>query len=106
MTLATTQDIFFLALAVATVVLTFFLGWLLYYLISIFRDARNVTEKVAEGFDKIHRILDGVNESVRASSMHLTTIVAALREVVGFFGSRKKKKSPRETRENLSDDAV
>lgn len=106
MTLSTTQDLFFLALAIAAVVLAFFLCWLLYYLISILRDAREITERVSQGFEKIHRILDGVNESVRTSSMHLSTIVATIREAVTFFGSRKKRKTQTAKREEPLDDAV
>lgn len=103
MSFDSTQDLFFLALAIATVVLTFLLAWLLVYFIAIMRNAKNVTQQASDGFAKIHRILDGVHESVRSSSMHLSTIVAGLREVMGFFGARKKKKSQNKKNDEAED---
>jgi len=106
MSFDTPQDLFFLALAIAVLVLTFLLAWLLVYIIAIFRSAKEVTGQITAGVSKIHTILDSVHETVRASSMHLSTVVAGVRELIGFFGERRKKKSQNKKRNDAADDVI
>lgn len=88
-----TKDILFLALTLATVILTFFFAWFLYYLVSIIRQAHGVMKDVTTGIEKLHTILDSIKETINQSSSHLGLIVSAVRELTGLYSRRRQKKS-------------
>lgn len=90
--LSSTKDILFLALTVAVVVLTFFLAWLLYYLVSIIRQAHSVMKETTEAITKIHGILDSIRDSISQSSSHLALVVTAVKQLAGLYSRRRQKR--------------
>lgn len=92
MALDSTKDILYLALTLATIVLTFFLAWLLYYLVSIIRQAHEVMREVSSSIEKLRGILDSIKETIGQSSSHLALIVTAVKQLVGFYAARKRRR--------------
>ncbi|MFH1171663.1 MAG: DUF948 domain-containing protein [bacterium] len=96
MTVDTTKEILFLILALAIVVLTFFCAWVLYYIVSIIRQAHGVMKEVSDGVQKLHEILDSIRETIHQSSSHLGLIVAAVRKIGDLYTRRREKRADRE----------
>lgn len=94
MPIITSQDLFYLVLTIATVILTALFAWLLFYLISIIRQTNEVVKSVTNGIEKVHGILETLQESVHASSSHLSLIVSTIQRLVTFYQRRHAKDAP------------
>lgn len=86
------HDILYISLAIAALVLTFFLAWLLYYLISIVRKANTVMREVAESIARVQRVLDSVESALSSTSSHLGLVMSAVKELTGLYVRRRAKK--------------
>lgn len=84
------KDILFLVLAAAAGVLTVFLCWLLYYLISMLRRANTALREVVDGFEKIHGILDALRAAANQSTSHLALIVGTVQKLVNLYLERRR----------------
>lgn len=102
MSIDSTKDLFYLALSIATVVLTFFLAWLLYYLVSMIREAHRMMNEVSASVEKLHTILDRLRDVVGQSTSHLGLIVTAVRQLVSFYQRRHGQGSNEEDDEEAS----
>lgn len=94
MNISSMKDALFLALTVATVVLTFFLAWFLYYLVSIIRQANGVMKEVSASIEKVREILDTIKDAIHQSTSHLGLIVTAVKQLASFYNKRRHKRDP------------
>ncbi|OGL66221.1 hypothetical protein A3J03_04410 [Candidatus Uhrbacteria bacterium RIFCSPLOWO2_02_FULL_46_25] len=77
------KDIFYLVLAFSVLWFTIFVCWLLYYFISIMREARGMTKDVRE---KINKAL-GIFESLKEKFERSLNVFAGIAEGVKYVGS-------------------
>lgn len=96
-------NIFFFITAVSVLVLSGFVGVLLYYCIGIARDVRAVAAKVRKASDELEQDFETLRAQVKNEGVKLRGIVDL---IIGFvtyrFGAgprRKKKTEPSETAE-------
>ncbi len=96
-------NIFFFITAVSVLVLSGFVGVLLYYCIGIARDVRAVAAKVRKASDELEQDFETLRAQVKTEGVKLRGIVDLL---IGFVTyrfkakqSRKKKPEPSETAE-------
>jgi len=64
-TIETTQDILFLALAVAAIAIAFFLCWALYFLVMTLKDARVVTRDVRKRVEMLWEVIELLREKLQ-----------------------------------------
>lgn len=91
MTITTSQDLFFLVLAAATAVLTVLLAWLLFYVVSIIRRVNEAAKSITRSLEKVHGMLEALQESVHASASHLSLIVSTIQQLVTLYQRRRAK---------------
>ena len=89
-------NIFFFITAISVVVISGFVGVLLYYCIGIAKDVRAIAAKVRKASDGLEQDFDSLRAQVKTEGVKLRGIVDLL---IGFVtyrfgaGPRKKKKS-------------
>lgn len=91
------RDILNLTLALSAAVLTFFICWLLYYIVSIFRDMRNVVRDVTKTIEKFNSVLDFVKEKISGVSAVFPLVIKATEKIIETVGAFKEKQKARRT---------
>ena len=95
----TSKDLLFIVLAFCILWLTIFLSWLLYYVISIIRDAEAVVRQVKAAVEKIDDLTRGVKARFDKSAASFTLVAQAVKElVVWFIEERSVKRTTRRRR--------
>lgn len=87
-----TLDILYLIIAIAVAALTFFLCWLMYNMISIFRDVRSTIQLVEDRVKQIDGLIESVRDKLTNSSMYLSMLLKSVTSLVSFVQQRKTKK--------------
>ena len=104
-----TKDIFYLVLAFCVLWFTIFVCWLLYYFISIMREARGMTRDAREQVRRFMDALDMLKEKFERSLNMFAGIVEAIKYAAGYVmdrrgerksASKKKKKEKVQGEEN------
>lgn len=98
--LETSKDILNIALAVWTGILTFFLCWLLYYLIASIRNVKNITDGVKDKLKKVDEIIDKIHDKIEKTSSNIGLLTEVIKRGIGAFldtqnekrGKKKKRK--------------
>ncbi len=85
----TSQDVLSYTLAAAIAVLTVFLVWVLFYVVSILRASHRAIRDVTAGIEKVHGILDSIQRTLSASTSHLSLIVTTVQQLVAMFARRR-----------------
>lgn len=91
------RDILNLTLALSAAVLTFFICWLLYYIVSIFRDMRNVVRDVTKTIEKFNSVLDFAKEKISSVSAVFPLVIKATEKIIETVGAFKEKRQARRT---------
>ena len=86
--LETSKDLFFVVLAFAILWLSFFLGWLLYYVIKTLRTFYRVVDKIATTVDKVDALVDDAKDKLKRSSTYLGLVLELAKD---FLQSKKRK---------------
>lgn len=84
------QDILFFVIAVAVVVLTVLVSWLLVYIIRIVRKAYGSVELVSEKIETLARIVDTLKEKIEHSTAAFSVLAQAITKVVDFWGKKRR----------------
>lgn len=87
-----TQDIFWFVFALSMIVLTIFLSFALFYIISILRDVSKLFTSIRGKIELVDKILNLVKEKLEKSSNHLALIADNVMKIVGYFMDKPKKK--------------
>ena len=87
--LETSKDLLFVVLALCVLWLTIFMSWLMYYVISIVRDAERIVRLVKSAAVKIDDIAQGIQDRLDKSAASFSLVAHALREVVTWAIEQK-----------------
>ncbi len=90
---ATSNDLFYVVLTIVIAVLGVLLAWLLIYLIMIIRQAHTTIHSITATVEKIHAMIETLQEAAARSTSHLSLIVGMVKELVAAYGRRNEKKS-------------
>lgn len=88
-----TKDILFLVLSVSIAFFTFFLCYLLFYLIKVLKEVTTLVEDVKERFDQLHR-------TVESGFNYLGMLTEGIKMAMGYFDEKKttRKKTKSKTK--------
>jgi len=93
--LETSKDLLFVVLAFCILWLTIFLSWLLYYVISIVRDAESLVRQIKGAVEKVDQLAHTVREKFEHSAASFTLVAQAVKElIVWAMQERAKKRTP------------
>lgn len=107
-----TKDIFYLVLAFCVLWFTIFVCWLLYYFISIMREARGMTKDMREKVNHAMGIFDALKEKLERSFNMFAGIAEGIKYVGSYLMDRRAaarragpKKKKQEKDEAVPEDA-
>lgn len=92
--LETSKDLLFVVLAFCILWLTVFLSWLLYYVISIVRDAESLVRQIKGAVEKIDQLAHTVREKFEHSAASFTLVAQAVKELIVWAMQERAKKRP------------
>ena len=95
------RDILNSTLAAAAALLTFFICWILYYMVGMFRDMRNVVRDVTKAIQKFNSVLDLAKEKISNLTTVFPIIMKTAEKIIETIGALKEK---RKTRRQSEDD--
>jgi hypothetical protein len=96
MLIESSKDLLFVVLAFCILWITVFLSWLLYYVISIVRDAEALVRQVRGAVEKIEEVAQSAHEKMERSAASFTLVSQALKELISWgIQERLKKTSKR-----------
>lgn len=85
-------DILNWALALAALVLAFFLCWALYYVIASARRLFRLIHQAERGVSKAESLVDMVKEKVSSSASYIPIVVELLKKGIDFAQEKKRRK--------------
>lgn len=85
-----TQDFFFLAATLSVIILTFFLSWLLFYLIHLIKHAHNFVKGLKDGLESLSEILASIKEKLEHSSTYLKLLVDLINKALDLWRDKKR----------------
>ncbi len=86
-------NIFFLITSVAVVSLTILVGFALFYVVSILRNVRDISNKVKKGSDVLGKDLSELHTAIKKNG---SKTKSAFNFFAGKFASRKKRSAKKE----------
>ncbi len=89
----TSKDILNLIIAACVAVFTFFLCYLLYYIISMLKQANKTVTEIRQRIESFDALLESVKEKLTHSSNYLALLVKSIVSLMEFVKERKDKKS-------------
>jgi len=81
---STSADILNLILAFCIIVLTFFLVWAIYYLISGAQRIHKIIKRVEAGVTQTEEIVSLVREKIKSGSAYLLVLAEVAKQVIQF----------------------
>jgi|YelNatPaOPRAMG01_1025707.scaffolds.fasta_scaffold14155_1 5-bromo-4-chloroindolyl phosphate hydrolysis protein len=84
-------DIFFFITTIAVIVISIILGVVLYYLVKILKNVRDITESVKEETNLIRKDIQDARENIKVEGFKL-------KHLISFFSSFLKDKKGRKTK--------
>ncbi|HCJ52097.1 MAG: hypothetical protein A2898_04860 [Candidatus Kerfeldbacteria bacterium RIFCSPLOWO2_01_FULL_48_11] len=99
----TTKDILYFVLALAVVVLTFFMAWSLYYVTMmlrrshlLFKEIEEMVENFKERLQQLETIFKKLEEKITSTASYLPLLVKGVTELLNMFSRRREaKKNPK-----------
>ncbi|MFA6197673.1 MAG: hypothetical protein WC734_00765 [Patescibacteria group bacterium] len=88
----TSKDILFWVIALSVAVLTGFLCWFLYYMISIIREANSVIKEVETKVRSFGELIDAIKEKFTNSSAYFGLLIKSLTSLISYVQERRTKK--------------
>lgn len=92
----TSRDILNLALTLSVVVISFFIAWLLYYIVMMFKEMHKVVRDVTKALEKMNDVLDFAKEKIASAAAVLPIIIKAGEKVMDMIASRRDKRETRD----------
>ncbi len=94
MSLETTKDLFYLALAIGIFGISGFLCWGLYEIARLLRQANDIVLDAREKIAKIEHAITSLKEKMESSMTMLTALTAGWKNVAAMFEKRNEEKEP------------
>ncbi len=98
--LETSKDLLYIALAVSALLLTFFLSWALFYIVSMLKRARDMVNSfsdlvtsIKEKIERLESLIDTIEEKFKNSASYIPLLVKGITEISGFVKRKKERKS-------------
>lgn len=89
---STSNDLLNIALTIFIGVLTFFICWCIYYLISIIRDVKKITKDASGKLKKVDEIIDKIHDKIDKTSSNIGLLTELVKRGIGaFLGWREEK---------------
>ncbi len=98
--LGTSRDILNYTLAASAAVLTFFIAWILWYFIKIFRDVEKVIRQATSVIDKFSSVLDLAKDQIRNAAAILPLIMKGGEKLSELIRSMREKHSEKNEAED------
>jgi len=98
---STSADILNLTLATCIVVLTFFLSWAIYYLVSSIQKVRRIIKRVEAGVSQAEEIISLVREKLKSGSAYIMVLAEIAKQAIEFAKKKdwsKKEKTNKEAK--------
>jgi len=89
----TSKDLLYVVLAFCVLWLTVFLSWLLYYVISIMRDAESLVRQIKGAVEKVDHLAHAVREKFEHSAASFTLVATAVKELIVWAMNERAKKN-------------
>ncbi|MBI4091060.1 MAG: hypothetical protein HY422_03475 [Candidatus Komeilibacteria bacterium] len=100
--LENSRDILNYTLAAAAVFLTFFICWILWYVVGMFRDMRKVMRDVTKTIEKFNTVLDFAKEKISSVSAVFPLIIKATEKIAETIGAFREKRQARRSKDESS----
>ena len=88
--LENSKDLLYIVLSFSVLWLTVFLCWLIYYLVSILRNANEMVEELRERFRGIEEAIRSIRDRIEHATTSLNFVSEGVMRLIQFFVSRKK----------------
>lgn len=88
----TSKDVLNLVIAAAVAVFTIFLCYLLYYIISMLRQANHTVTLIRERMESLGEMFESLKEKVGHSSNYLALLAKSVVSLLQYLQQRKEKK--------------
>lgn len=89
---STSNDLLNIALTIFIGVLTFFICWCIYYLISIIRDVKKITKDASGKLKKVDEIIDKIHEKIDKTSSNIGLLTELVKRGIGVFLNWREEK--------------
>lgn len=87
--LDTSQDLLFTVLAFCALWLTFFISWLLFYVIMMVKRAYQVTNSIKAKLELAERVLTSIREKIESSASSINLLAASVGKIIEFVADTK-----------------
>ena len=84
MLIESSKDLLFVVLAFAVLWITIFVSWLLYYIISITRDAEALVRQVRSAVERVEEVAQSAHDKMERSAASFTLVAQALKELIAW----------------------
>ncbi len=92
MIIETSQDILWLSIAFAVVLVSVFLAWMMYYIIMMLRDIRIMVHETRERLDRLEAFIKGVGEKAESLFNIAPMIGEGIKTAVGYIMERREER--------------
>ena len=99
----TTQDVLFLALAVAALLVAAFISWALYYLILNLRDVHAVTHDVRTKVEKFWEVIELAREKLQVGGAVFSLAARGIQEMAEHLKGWKENAGKKSARKKKTD---
>ena len=94
--LESSKDVLNYTLAASAAVLTFFIVWLLWYFIKIFRDIERVVDKTTSVVEKFSSVLDLAKDQIKNAAAVIPLMIKAGEKLTEFIMNIREKRAARD----------
>lgn len=88
--LENSKDLLYIVLSFCVLWLTIFICWLIYYLVSILRNANEMVEELRERFRGIEDSIRSIRDKMEHATSALSFVSEGIIKLIQYFVSRKK----------------
>ncbi len=89
------RDILNYALTASVLVLTFFLAWILIYIVKIFREIERVVRDVTKAIEKFNSVLDFAKDKISNAAAAIPIIIKGGEKIAEIIANIREKRSRR-----------
>src|SRR3989338_8901172 len=91
--LENSKDLLYIVLSFAVLWITVFLCWLIYYLVSILRNANEMVEELRERFRGIEDAIRSIRDKMEHATSTLSFVSEGIIKLIQYFVSKKGEKA-------------
>jgi len=91
--LDTSKDVLNIVIAASVGIFTFFLCWMLWYVIRAMRQVNSLVDSVKEKIDLLDKILHAIKEKVDHTASYLPILAKGVTQIIEYFKKRQSKKT-------------